>query len=262
MSDQPKKAVQSITWELALKTTSGLVVLAIVSLLSWIAKKASSFLPFLEPFQYHLAGLVFLTLLLIVIVSTRRFNRLRPIFPRLSTDFRIKEHEVTYRHQTRYKMTYTRRKKLKALRNGLDRYKDRYDWTGRGHLHITSEVSSQKVEMEEKRSIWQFYAIKFNAVLNKGKETETCLRWDLEDTERVSVPFISVTVEEPTDILILKVFFPDDENVTHVNIDVTPFMGAKIPFEAHERPVRDKQFVWTIKKPRLLYHYELRWDWV
>ncbi len=240
----------------------GIVLIVATVGLGYIYK--SKILDKFELFSFAVGAITASVLLIIIsIVVKYLLRKFKPDFPRISPDFEILETKVTYDHEAIDKMTYTKRKKLKALRNGLERYVDRYSWTGKGNINISSNKKSQTFTETERKSIYQFYEVRFDKVLSKGEEVEVTLTWDLEDLEHKAVPFVSMTIEEPTETLLFKVIFPKTSVVTSIIKEISPFIGAKQPFFSEKERINDyeREYEWTIKKPKLFYHYELRWRW-
>ena len=90
---------------------------------------------------------------------------------------------------------------------------------------------------------------------------DTELIWDLEDTAAKAVPFFSATIEEPTDYLKLNLSLPCDIAVREVTCEVSSGIGAKKPFSSKTIPLdRNGKATWEIRKPKLLYHYEMKWS--
>jgi hypothetical protein len=120
---------------------------------------------------------------------------------------------------------------------------------------------SEKYVETDRRSTWQYYELRFERALKKGEELDVDVVWNLEDLEKVAVPFISATIEEPTNSLSLKVKFPDGSNVDHIIKEISPFIGAKMLFSSVREDITEMEYEWIVSKPKLLFHYELRWDW-
>lgn len=251
----------NIIWDATKWIAAGLVGIAI-----WVLSKLGTnvlthFVQSIQPYAWPITILFFTIGALIFIFLYRRFSKFRPQYPRLDCDFEILELEIIYNHLSKTRMTYTKRKKLRALRNGLDRYIDRYRWTGMGNVQLKSNVKGQRIVEEERKSVWQFYAIRFNRNPSRGQEIPTEVFWELEDLQNAAVPFLSATMEEPTRKLILKVQLPANDNVEEVVMEVLPFMGAKTPFSSDTKKIEHNEYTWTVENPKLLYHYEMRWEW-
>lgn len=214
-------------------------------------------------FANNRAGIVCLAILgslWLYVVLYRHISRHLPMFPRIDSDFRVIRKELSYKYLDRTHMVYSKKVKLKALRNGLDEYHDRYAWSGSGKVELRSMVSSQRLVTGDKKNVWQLYVLKFPWTLKKGETIETEVNWDLEDTRNAAVPFASATVEEPTDCLVLSVSLPAALGVAEVTCEVSSGIGAKKPFSSELRKLdRHGEMIWEIRKPKLLYHYEIKW---
>jgi hypothetical protein len=211
-----------------------------------------------------LAGLVLCGLVFGSVKVYKAFqspNTLKPDFPVIDANFEILDLKILYDHKEIDRMVYTKRKKVRALKDNLDRYVDRYNWTGKGTVAPQSLRRSEKYVETDRKSTWQYYELRFERALKKGEELDVDVVWNLEDLEKVAVPFISATIEEPTNSLSLKVKFPDGSNVDHVIKEISPFIGAKMPFSSVREDITEMEYEWIVRKPKLLFHYELRWDW-
>ena len=196
----------------------------------------------------------------IFIILYQKFQRNRPRFPALDMNFCILEKEITYEYLTQYKMVYKKRVVLKALKKDLEAYYDKYHWTGRGKVEMKSGIKSHKVRKTTPKNVWQFYEINFQRCLKKCEEIETEIIWELEDEEKVAVPFLSATIEEQTDKLILNLILPISLGVKEVICEIHSSIGAKKPLYIETKKLdRYGKVRWEIDNPKLLYHYEMRW---
>lgn len=246
--DLIKLAVQAV---LTFSITSGGST-ALVSVVSW-----------LEPYKWVLTSVVFSIVLLILIARyQKKYKKYLPIYPPLEFDFEVLELEITYEHHEKNKMTYSKRKKLKALRNGLDRYQDKYLWTGKGNVTLKSKDKSQKVAATDRKNVWQNYEIRFPYMLNEGDIIETCPVWTLIDEENMAVPFMSSSIEEPTKNLKFVLKLPADVKVASVVKEISSGLGARKPFSSVPDELKDSSVVWIEPEPKLLHHYELKWQWM
>jgi hypothetical protein len=218
--------------------------------------------------DWFLIGLVAGILLVSVVTGSFRLFKfkwskapLKPDFPLIDANFEILDLKILYDHKEINNMVYTKRKRIRALKDNLDRYIDRYNWTGKGTVAPKSLRKSEKYFETERRSTWQYYEMKFEKPLKKGEELDVGVIWELDDLENKSVPFISATLEEPTQSLSLKVKFPNDSVVDHVIKETSPFIGAKMPFSSIREEISENEYEWIIPNPKLLFHYELRWEW-
>jgi hypothetical protein len=247
-----------VVWEI-----SRIILVAISTwLLTFVGSRSiASAVGSVAPYKTHLAIAAASLFALTMVTLLLRLDKYRPHFPRLHFDYQLLEHEITYDHIDKYRMTYTRRKRIRALRSGLDRYHDKYHWSGRGKCELKSGIRGQKVTLTERKSVWQYYEIRFPKTLNKGEIIETLVIWDLEDTEQVSLPFLSSTIEEPTRHLKMTLKLPEILEVDSVVEEVSSYIGAKTPFTSEIKELSHGQVEWVIDNPKLLHHYQLKWEW-
>jgi len=156
-------------------------------------------------------------------------------------------------------MEYIKRIKLKALKAGLDRYTDKYHWTGSGKVQLTASIPGQRVVETIKRRVWQLYDVHFERPLNKGDIQETEVVWDLYDEKGTAVPFASTIVEEPLDLLKIKIILPTNLAPREASCTETPSFGLSRPTSSFSKPFRRGEVEWVVKSPRLWYTYEIAW---
>ena len=189
-----------------------------------------------------------------------RFDRLQPRFPRVAAEFRILERRISYTFHSATTATYRRAYKLLALKSGLDRYVDRYRWTGDGVPHPESRNPDHKVKLAERKNLWQCFETIFHRQLSKKEEIEIDVEWNLDDPSGKAVPFFSVTIEEPTDLLIMELCLPLDIKITRVVCEHASHIGARHAYKSEDKTLdRDGKVVWTVERPQLLHYYEMRW---
>jgi len=228
------------------------------SVFSW--SLLSSIYVGLTPFRWPLLVVFLSVSLLLTAIIYEKLNRFRPAFPRLQVDFLILEKYVEYRYQDRANMTYVKRLRLKALRRGIDTYRDKYRWTSDGPMTITSSHKDQQFLEIHKRNVWQYYEIRFQKPLAKGEVVETELKWELHDPEHKAVPFFSADIEEPTNRLIMHLSLDPSLGVTSAIQETSPSIGAPKSLRSDSVSLNSHgELTWVIPNPSLLYHYEMRW---
>lgn len=237
----------------------GTIVVFILSKIS--VDLFSSVFTSIEPYRNWIVILATAAILLIAILLYGKFNKYRPHYEALDFDFSILETEIVYVHEMKNKMVYTKKKKVKTLKSGLDRYSDKYHWTGRGTLSLSTPISGHKVIETIKKSVWQYYEIKFPRVLKEGEEVQTEVVWTLEDKANVAVPFVSSTISEPTDLLKITLRTPENLGVTRATKEISCSIEAKKPIREDDLILHRGEGTWEVENPKLFHHYELRWDW-
>ncbi|MGO9258878.1 MAG: hypothetical protein ACLQU1_21535 [Bryobacteraceae bacterium] len=190
----------------------------------------------------------------------QKLSRFHPRFSRLDCDFRVVEKEIVFEYRDRTHITYRKRLLLKALRNGLDEYHDKYHWTGRGIVSMKSAIQEQEVHETFRKNVWQLYEIRFQKTLAKDEEIETEVIWELNDSDRKAVPFFSATIDEPTDLLKMKLSIPSDMGLREAVGEVSSSIVTKKALSSKTLPFdRNGMVIWEIRKPQLFHHYEVKW---
>lgn len=242
-----------------LKLIAGLLFAAGTSVLA--AQVLRTIVPTIAPFGWTLAIVFGTGGAWLFLVIYERLHRYRPKFPTIKSDFRVLEKNVFMKYIDKMHMEYTKAHQLRALRSGLDRYLDKYLWTGDPEPPIRSKVRGHTLLTTSRRNFWQHYEVIFGRYLNKDEEVRTELAWTLTDESRKAVPFISATVEEPTDLLRLALEVPLDWGLAEVVCEISSGASANRPLSTHSLPFDSQGKVeWLVETPRLLYHYEMRWS--
>lgn len=197
-----------------------------------------------------------LLVLLIYFVGRNQFLHLLHYPYRPKRFFRVIKQTISFEVKGT-SAEYTKEKRLKSLRGEEHYYEDMFRWTGSSSPVPQSVNTSHTVELDDRVSIWQMYRIKFNKHLGRGDVEDTSLRWAIADPTG-AVPFISTTVEEPTDLLQFC-FKPQSNTVSRVFFETKFSISAKRPFETEELVANNDGIYTKELKPRLYYYYELRW---
>jgi hypothetical protein len=190
----------------------------------------------------------------------RRATRFRPRFPRLAFDFLLLRKELYYKRDTAGHIEYRKHIQLKALKGGLDTYRDKYHWTGSGTVTLTSGIKGQAVYETVRKNVWQCYEIRFQRTLAKGDTIDTEVVCNIDDSDCKAVPFFSATVEEPTEYLKLDLTLPANLGITEVTREVSTGIGASKPITSELVALNTHGEVsFSVSRPSLLYHYEIKW---
>lgn len=206
----------------------------------------------------NLVAILFVVITLVSLFFYLFFNKMNRVLPRF--DFNIVKKELIYRYINKTDVVYEKKIRLKALRNNLDCYIDKYHWTGERVADVKSAKYGQTVREARKKNIWSIYEISFMPALKKSEEIDTHVIWNLKGIK--AVPFFSSTVEEPTNLLKLHLYFPVELRVPHVIWEISVSIGALRPIDTGILKVNEEtgEVEWTIKNPKLLHHYEIKWD--
>lgn len=136
-------------------------------------------------------GLAFAGLLVLVgYLALTWFDRDKPWYRRITSDWIVVKKEITYRYISHTSLQYTRAITLKARRSGLDRYVDKFNWSGKGKIELSSMVPEHTVRLLGRRNIWRLYEVTLGHSLRKGEIIVVEVKWDLRDPDGQAVPFL------------------------------------------------------------------------
>ena len=208
--------------------------------------------------KWLLTGLLISIFTFLFIFLYNRYNKFTPKFSNLDFNFLLQEYELTHIYEERYKLIHRRRYKIKALKNGLDSYKERFLWTG-GEYEMRNLKPNQQLLQLGNENLFKIYEVKFNRTLKKGDVVEVELEWTLYDKNKTAVPFVSSPIKEPTELLIINVAFPNEFNMKEVECEISYSHGSKIPIEYSKKELVNNGYSWKVENPKLMHHYEVRW---
>lgn len=257
IQDLSKNLLTKALWDIV---KLGLGILFVASSTLFTSTLLADTIESLEEYRYYLMIIITSLGMILFILIYQKFNKNKPAFPNLEFDYRVVEKEVSIEFSDRNTILYKKRNFLRALKKNLNAYHDKYHWTGSGKVNISSTIKGQKFQKTRKKNIFQHYEILFQHSLKKGDTVETELLWDLSDTDMKMVPFISATIEEPTDLLIMTVTSLDNMNIDEIICEVSSSIGESKPFDVEKRKLdRSGKATWRIRNPKLLFHYEMSW---
>lgn len=252
--DFVKKAIYDVT--------KFLVILILAQSISLVASKLLTVkLVYLAPYKWYIGTIFSCIGFLTVLYIYRKADRFRPDFPRLDFDYQVVEKDIYYEYTDRAHMTYRKKVRVKALKNGLDTFRDKYRWTGKGGVAVKSGVPEHQITETFLRSVWQVYEVRFGRTLKKGDMITTECIWELEDKEGMAVPFFSATIEEPTDLLRFNLCLNTSLGVREVICETSSGISSGKPLDTIVKQMdKHGEVTWEIRKPKLLYHYEMKWS--
>lgn len=186
------------------------------------------------------------------------------------TDFKyvILKKQCTYQYRSFTTMEYRKRIKLKVVCKSIDRYYDKYNWTGCGKVVISSSNKDHKILITAKRDAFQQFEVYFGKSYKKGDIVEFCITYKFEDSERTSIPILSTTIVEPTNDLTLKVILPKSFGISKAFYEIFPCIDSRLPIDSGEFSFSDSTVEdpttsaveWSISKPSMLLVYSIKWE--
>lgn len=151
-----------------------------------------------------------------------------------------------------------------ALRDGLDRYAGRYNWTGSGVVTLESLTDDTVVERPSSKWNFRVYDVMFPRALRSGEARPVRLRFTCNNPKGEFLPLLSKEVEELIDELTLRVEFRGErlpsrfaeEEYEHLFDDMTTEPAPQRRFDT------SRDFLeWVIPFPTFRHDYVLKWWW-
>lgn len=246
----------SVVWE-AIKGIGGVVSLAAAA---WILSIGRTAFPILVENHSITIGIVLGACGSIVLVRLYYERKYHDAPPKQQYDFEQVSRAISFEYKNIETVVYTKSIVLRAKRQGLCSYVDKYRWTGNSDPIISSCVNGQSIHLTQKKNVWQLYQIDFDRQLNKGESVETKLVFTMKEPNHPFTPFISTTIEEPTRFLSLELKIPPKFGVTHVICEIASCMGARVSI--HTKTIQlsiDGVAHWE-EIPKMHQSYEMKWQ--
>jgi hypothetical protein len=255
----PPDFARRLIWEICRAVLIGVALSAWSLAGSEHLAKADWLRPWRVPLGVSAVCVAFFATTLLVRTLNRRHV---PRYPRLDFEFHLVSKELTYTRQPDGRVQYRRRWRARALKNGLDTFTDKYHWTGTTPTAPTPAIKGQQVYVTIRKNVWQYYEVRLPHTLNKGDLIDIEVAWRLDDADRAAVPFISTTIEDPTDLLTITATFHPQDLIGAVTAETSSGIGAKRPFMSRLLPVDSEgRAAFTVAQAQLFHHYELRWTY-
>lgn len=249
-----------------------LTVLTISGLFSAIAGYLTNVLPLLvEGVVVFILGVLLAILLYTFVLETtlRRFPTDVPIYPERplapQPDFEVLLKDITYQYyEDGQKMRQTKHFRVRALRDGVASFPDRYVWTGTpGRCMVRSLTPGYEVVNKRKEEFWTYFDVQFPHPLKSGDQADFVVEWDLYDEKRTAVPFLSTMIDFPTQHLRMRVVLP--ENLRPKEAFAYDFRNYidKLPVAVEEKAwdPATHSISYEVPNPQYPHKYLLRWYW-
>lgn len=180
-------------------------------------------------------------------------------FPGFS--IRILEKRIRYHVDEAGRLHFSRILKIKALVDNVDRYVDKFVWTGGSSALPIPGIGVDEIRPLGTAGIWTFYDSSFRS-LRKGETLQIEATWpELEISG--SRPFVSTASDEPTDRIVFDLLIParfrkDDSAM----LEDMRSIESIHPFRTLDDQRFDNkgQLEWSFR-PNHYRHYRVRWGW-
>jgi hypothetical protein len=183
-------------------------------------------------------------------------------YPEIEFSTRVRKKHFSYLVSEDGVLRFIRTLELEALVDNVDRYTDKFMWTG-GESEIP-RPGEGVVETRPllKAGIWTYYDSMFDTALRRGERITITTEWPPLRNWPSSNPFVSTSAEEQTDEIRFRVVIPKKfrEN-DRVIMEEMRSIESPYPFKTHPHlSFTGDEFVTTIK-PQPYRHYRVRWSW-
>lgn len=257
------------------KLLEALTIESVIALCTWtlgitlaylLPKITAEFNSLINQIKWPLSIIIGLVFTIYFLQYYRNRSMFLPQFPKFNFNFIWHEYEITHKYINITHIVHTRRYKIEALKDGLTTFNERFFWTGGDENYSIKCLSKgHTLSFLQKENLFNHYAVSFGRTLRKGDIEEVIIEWQLHDPEKKAQPFISTPIKEPTLKLKLVVIFPELMNVQEIAKEISFPHGRKIPIYFKSEIVENGIFKWESSKkskPKLFYHYEIRWIFV
>lgn len=185
-------------------------------------------------------------------------------FLRTSSNYEVLEKTISYSRSENDTLNYSRRMRIKCLSNRLVSILDKYIWTGSaGNTFTIKKVEGvSKIKNESRIGIWQYFEIELQNHMMKNDERVVAYRWPEIPNCSNSSPFFSVSTDEPTKKLSLKLNL--GKKYANQKIICEEFRAIESDFciSSKEEKLDDNgSFNWIIPNVKRFRHYRIRWSW-
>lgn len=245
---------------------SDIIASLVATLIWWLASYLLGRLLFKEesPFTATLVASLCILMAGVLIIALGVFYYKKgqlAFYPPVPFHWKIIEKSISYEIDDSGILHFSRTTKARALTNNIDRYVDKFLWTG-GKTDIPTstgdvESSSQVVNA----GIWTIFECKINRSLRKGEVANIVNIWPQLDNWRSSDPFVSTSADSPTEKIVFDIRIPDCfRSSDRVIIEEMRSIESILPFKTEERKFEGMRFRYEVS-PSLFRHFRIRWAW-
>lgn len=238
-----------------------LLVIAFTGITSLIAFTISINTKYLLPYAIIITIISAAVAALIVLLIYKHFSDIYNYY--IETDFKyiFLEKEYYYEYIDTEHITYKKILTLKVLCDSLDRYYDKYNWTGGCTPQIISDDKSHRIVLTTSRDSFQQFEVHFGRKYKKGDIINIKLTFSLKNNENKAAPALSTTVVEPTKHLKLHIKISKNYRKGAASAEIFPITDSRIALDTLEKKFDSKgEIIWDIPNPSMLLVYSLTWE--
>lgn len=196
-----------------------------------------------------------------IMVAVRKHALIYVTYPPQGFHFKVLKKTIKYEVGDSGDLRFSRSVELKALTDAVDRFTDRFLWTGGTCGLPEPGMHVSDVRENRRTGIWTYYDAYFDRTLRRGEEITISNIWPVIANARVGRPFVSSGVEEPTDTLVFDIRIPPKyRRDDRLLLEELRSIESINPFKTTEGTFNHDTYRVEIKV-RPYTHYRIRWSW-
>ncbi|AKN30271.1 hypothetical protein Ccar_05300 [Clostridium carboxidivorans P7] len=216
---------------------------------------------YLIPYSIIIAIIAAAAMGLLGLFAYKQYSPIYNVYTKTDFKYIFLEKECFYEYIDMHHIIYQKQIKLKVLCKSIDRYYDKYNWTGSDKTKINSADKDHIIILTTKRDSFQQFEVHFGKIYKKGDIINLHLTFELQDNENKANPVISSTIVEPTKLLRLKIKISENYRKGSANAEIFPIIDSRIALDKCEKSFDNNGVInWEISNPPMLLVYSLRWN--
>jgi hypothetical protein len=259
-SGTPDKPNRFVKWLIEQIAAAGVVALAAAIVAGIIALIAQT--GFLLAAGITLTAFALLAIGGTTFVLWYRARSLRYIsYPEPGFHIKVVSKRIAYEIKDDGALYYSRTIELEALVDHVDRYTDKFVWTGGASGLPKAGAGVSEVHPLTVAGVWTYYESMLDRSLRKGERTTIANHWPPLKNWAASSPFTSASSEERTGSIEIEIRIPATLRLNdNVIIEEMRSIESPHPFFTQADKFDNDRFVYSLK-PKPYRHYRVRWAW-
>ncbi|MFL0268043.1 hypothetical protein [Candidatus Clostridium radicumherbarum] len=216
---------------------------------------------YLLPYAIVITFIAAVTICLLILLIYKENNPIFNIYKKTDFQYILLEKDLFYDYTNLDCIKYEKKVKLKMLCDNVDRFYDKYNWTGDSNPIITSSNQMHEIVPTPKRDSYNTFEVYFGRTYKKGDVLDLKLSFIMEDKGCKADTAISTTIDEPIRNLKIKIKVCEDYREGPANASIYPVIDGRHSIY-YEKKYFDNDGVieWETKDPEMLTRYSLTWN--
>lgn len=216
---------------------------------------------YLVPFTVIVTFIAAVATCLLIVILYRENNPIFNIYKKTDFQFIFLEKELIYDYTNLDCIIYEKKVKLQVICDSVDRFYDKYNWTGDTKPLITSSDKIHEIVSTPKRDSYETFEVHFGRTYHKGDIIELKLTFIMEDKERRAEPRVSTTIDEPIRKLKIKIKVSEDFREGPAIATIFPVIdGRHLINNDYINFDNEGVIEWKVEDPQMLTRYSLSWN--